>query len=99
MSRPEAAGRRENGQCRIIPVGHAQPAHEAMPGSRLELFDDAGHFPHLDDPVRFARTLGRFFDETEPARLDIDVMRELVLDPDPGSAAVLERLQREHPAA
>ncbi len=84
---------------RIIPVEHAQPAHEAMPGSRLELFDDAGHFPHLDDPVRFAWTLERFFDETEPAQLDIDTMRELVLDHDPGSAAVLERLQREHPAA
>jgi pimeloyl-ACP methyl ester carboxylesterase len=88
-------GRRD----RIIPVEHARPAHEAMPGSRLELFDDAGHFPHLDDPLRFARTLERFLDETEPARLEIDTMRELVLDHDPGSAAVLERLQREHPAA
>jgi hypothetical protein len=49
--------------------------------------------------LRFARTLERFLDETEPARLEIDTMRELVLDHDPGSAAVLERLQREHPAA
>lgn len=88
-------GRRD----RIIPVEHAQPAHEAMPGSHLELFDEAGHFPHLDDPVRFARTLERFFDETEPAQLDIDTMREVVLEHDPGSAAVLERLQREHPVA
>jgi pimeloyl-ACP methyl ester carboxylesterase len=83
----------------IIPVEHAQPAHEGMPGSRLELFDEAGHFPQLDDPLRFARTLEDFFRETEPARLDTDMMRELLLDRDPNSATVLERLRREHTAA
>ena len=81
---------------RIIPVEHAQPAHEGMPGSRLELFEDAGHFPHLDDPIRFARTLQAFFAETEPAKLDLDEMRDLVLDRDSQSAQVLERLRREH---
>ena len=25
--------------------------HEAMPGSRLDVFEDAGHFPHLDRPL------------------------------------------------
>jgi pimeloyl-ACP methyl ester carboxylesterase len=84
---------------RIIPVEHAEPAHEAMPGSRLVLFDDAGHFPHLDDPLRFSRTLEAFFQETEPARVDAGMMRELVLDRDADSAAILERLKREHPAA
>src|SRR5689334_18722009 len=84
---------------RIIPVEHAQPTHEGMPGSALELFDDAGHFPHLDDPLRFARTLEAFFHATDPARLDTDVLRELVLAHDSHSAAVLERLRREHPAA
>jgi pimeloyl-ACP methyl ester carboxylesterase len=86
-------GRRD----RIIPVEHAQPAHEGMPGSRLELFDSAGHFPHLDDPLGFVRTLEDFFDETVPAQLDVGMMRELVLNQDPDSAAVLERLQRDHP--
>ncbi len=86
-------GRRD----RIIPIEHAEPAHEGMPGSTLEVFDDAGHFPHLDDPLRFARTLENFFEETEPAHLDTGQMRELVLARDPKSAAVLERLQREHP--
>jgi pimeloyl-ACP methyl ester carboxylesterase len=88
-------GRRD----RIIPVEHAQPAHEGMPGSTLELFDEAGHFPHLDDPLRFARTLETFLHETTPARLDTGTMRELVLERDPKSAALLERLQREHSAA
>src|SRR5579864_8292638 len=67
-------GRRD----RIIPVEHARPTHEGMPGSELELFEDAGHFPHLDDPLRFARTLEAFLHETIPARLDIEDMRELV---------------------
>jgi pimeloyl-ACP methyl ester carboxylesterase len=83
---------------KIIPVDHAEPAHEAMPGSRLELFEKAGHFPHLDDPVRFARTLEAFLNATEPARLDPEMIRELVLERDAKSAAVLERLRREHPA-
>lgn len=84
---------------RIIPVNHAQPAHEAMPGSRLELFERAGHFPHLDDPLRFARTLEAFFHQTEPARLDASMMRELVLGHDPETAAALQRLRREHAGA
>ncbi len=88
-------GRRD----RIIPVQHAQPTHEGMPGSRLELFQEAGHFPQLDDPRRFARVLEDFFEETEPAQLDTGSMRDLVLAHDPDSAAVLERLRREHPAA
>ncbi|MGI8505913.1 MAG: alpha/beta fold hydrolase [Solirubrobacteraceae bacterium] len=88
-------GRRD----RIIPVQHAQPAHEGMPGSRLELFDEAGHFPHLDDPARFARTLADFLQSTEPARLDTGMMRELVLARDPKAAAVLKRLQRAHSTA
>jgi pimeloyl-ACP methyl ester carboxylesterase len=83
---------------RIIPVEHAYPAHEAMPGSRLELFENAGHFPHMDDPLRFARTLEAFFHDTEPASLDAEIMREVILSRDPETAAVLERLKAEHPA-
>jgi pimeloyl-ACP methyl ester carboxylesterase len=59
----------------IIPVRHAGIAHRGMPGSRLEVFDDAGHFPQLDEPVRFARTLADFVDSTEPADVDADAMR------------------------
>lgn len=59
----------------IIPVRHAGIAHRGMPGSRLEVFDDAGHFPQLDEPLRFARTLADFIDSTEPADLDSESMR------------------------
>ena len=54
----------------IIPVAHALAAHELVPSSRLEVFPGAGHFPHLDDPLRFARLLTEFMETSEPARLD-----------------------------
>jgi pimeloyl-ACP methyl ester carboxylesterase len=63
----------------MIPVAHARAAHAAMPGSRLEIFDDAGHFPFNDDPVRFARVLSAFVAETEPARIGPERMRQLLL--------------------
>jgi pimeloyl-ACP methyl ester carboxylesterase len=56
----------------IIPVAHGAAAHEAMPGSRFEVFPDAGHMPHADDPQRFAAVLTDFCQTTEPARLTYD---------------------------
>jgi pimeloyl-ACP methyl ester carboxylesterase len=56
----------------IIPLGHGRVAHAALPGSRLEIFDDAGHFPHHVDPPRFVRVLSEFVARTEPARFDPD---------------------------
>ena len=63
---------------RIIPSWHGERAAELMPGSRLELFERSGHFPHLDQPTRFARVLNSFMDETEPADLDAKQIRELL---------------------
>jgi pimeloyl-ACP methyl ester carboxylesterase len=45
---------------RMIPAWHATAAAQAIAGSRVELFEGAGHFPHLDDPDRFAALLGAF---------------------------------------
>jgi pimeloyl-ACP methyl ester carboxylesterase len=56
----------------IIPVEHGGAAHEAMPGSRLEVFPDAGHMPHDADPGRFAALLIEFCRTTEPAQLTAD---------------------------
>jgi pimeloyl-ACP methyl ester carboxylesterase len=58
----------------LIPVKHAHAAHEAMPGSRLEVFPGAGHFAQLDEPVRFAGVLADFMEQTEPARIDEALM-------------------------
>jgi pimeloyl-ACP methyl ester carboxylesterase len=50
----------------IIPVSHAHAAHEAIPGSRLELFEGVGHFPHVEAPERFVEVLRDFLATTEP---------------------------------
>jgi pimeloyl-ACP methyl ester carboxylesterase len=73
----------------IIPVHHAQLAHEAMPGSRLEVFADAGHFPHHQDPDRFLELLDRFIVETQPVSFDRDRWRRLLRDGRDGSVLAL----------
>jgi pimeloyl-ACP methyl ester carboxylesterase len=64
---------------RMIPVAHGQSAHELMPGSRLEVFPRAGHFPFNDDPERFAHLLEDFISSTDPAVFDDDNMRRMIL--------------------
>ena len=59
-------GRRD----RIIPVAHATAAHEAWEGSRLIIFERAGHFPHTEQPVRFVDAVTEFVDTTEPMHFD-----------------------------
>lgn len=68
----------------LIPVEHAAFAHQRIPGSRLEIFEDAGHFPHLEDPARFARLLMDFVKSTDPAEFefsdeDLGLLRERML--------------------
>jgi pimeloyl-ACP methyl ester carboxylesterase len=53
----------------FIPVSHAFVAHEAIPGSRLEIFGGVGHYPHCEAPERFVAVLLDFIRSTEPARL------------------------------
>ncbi len=50
----------------LLPVKHARAAHAGIAGSRLEVFPGAGHFPHRDDPERFAAVLGDFIRTTKP---------------------------------
>ncbi len=59
----------------IIPAHHGEHAHQALPGSRLEIFDGVGHLPQLEAPGRFIAVLERFLAETEPARFDRDEWR------------------------
>ena len=44
----------------MIPAWHALNAERSIPGCRVELFEGAGHFPHLDDPDRFAGVVRDF---------------------------------------
>ena len=59
----------------IIPVHHAEHAHDAMPGSRLVIFEDVGHLPQLEAPLRFVGALDAFLEETEPATFDVSTWR------------------------
>jgi pimeloyl-ACP methyl ester carboxylesterase len=51
----------------VVPVRHALRAHEAMPGSRLVVFPEAGHFPFHSDSRRFEQVLRHFLRSTQPA--------------------------------
>lgn len=59
----------------IIPVRHGEDAARAIPGARLEVFEDVGHLPQLEAPGRFIAALERFLAETEPARFDREKWR------------------------
>ncbi len=72
----------------IIPVAHAYAAHQAIPGSRLEVIAGAGHFPHVEAPERFLEVLIDFLDTTEPAHFGAADLQHLLrhrapLAPDP----------------
>jgi pimeloyl-ACP methyl ester carboxylesterase len=62
----------------VIPVAHGRGAHEQIPHSRFDMIEGAGHFPHRDEPLRFARTLIDFIDANEPATPDWERLRELL---------------------
>ena len=51
---------------RMIPAWHAISAQHSLPQCRVELFQGAGHFPHLDEPDRFAELLRDFIATTRP---------------------------------
>jgi pimeloyl-ACP methyl ester carboxylesterase len=59
----------------IIPVHHGESAHDAIPGSRLEVFEGVGHLPQLEAPGRFVAVLEQFIAENDPAGFDSDQWR------------------------
>jgi pimeloyl-ACP methyl ester carboxylesterase len=62
----------------VIPFRHTLTAHAAMPGSQLNVFHGAGHFPHHHHPDRFVAAVRKFVDETEPHRFDAQAWRALL---------------------
>jgi pimeloyl-ACP methyl ester carboxylesterase len=64
----------------IIPVEHARAAAAQLPGSRLELFERAGHFPHCEEPARFVEVLLDFLRTTPSAMLDADTVAARVTE-------------------
>ena len=53
----------------------------SMPGSRIEIFESAGHFPFNQEPDRFAAVIRSFIVETEPAVGVEDRLRRLLRRP------------------
>jgi len=63
----------------LIPVAHGRKTAELLPDSRLTVFENAKHFPHVADPARFGGELDRFLAETAPARLSLDEVVEVLI--------------------
>jgi pimeloyl-ACP methyl ester carboxylesterase len=62
----------------IVPALHAETVRSLVPSARVEVFDSAGHWPHLDEPDRFCDVLLDFIETTEPAAHDLDSWRRLL---------------------
>jgi pimeloyl-ACP methyl ester carboxylesterase len=63
---------------RIIPLDHAYRAHAAIPDSRLEIMEGVGHYPHVEEPVRFVEILTDFLRTTEPREFTPKERRDLL---------------------
>jgi pimeloyl-ACP methyl ester carboxylesterase len=51
----------------IIPVAHGKALADSVPGTRLEVFEQSGHFPHLTEPDRLARLLAGWLRRPRPS--------------------------------
>jgi pimeloyl-ACP methyl ester carboxylesterase len=51
------------GHDHIFPASHAQVAMGRIPNGRLEVFDDSGHTPQMEEPERFNRLVLDFLGE------------------------------------
>jgi pimeloyl-ACP methyl ester carboxylesterase len=71
----------------IIPMSHGQAAHQAIPGSRLEILEGSGHFLPLQDPARLAAVVGDFIASTPPATADSVAFRTALLQASAAAAA------------
>lgn len=82
----------------VIPAAHARRAAELAPACRVELFEGAGHFPHLDQPDRFADVLRDFMATTErvPDR-PVQPVRDATPGSRPRSATPRKRTLRAAP--
>jgi pimeloyl-ACP methyl ester carboxylesterase len=62
----------------ILPVRHAEAVRDLVPSARVEIFRDAGHWPHLAEPERFCAVLGEFLTSAAPVSHDRDGWRAML---------------------
>jgi pimeloyl-ACP methyl ester carboxylesterase len=76
----------------VIPAAHAELVAAALPEARIELFDEAGHFPHHHDPERFVALIEEFVHGTEAAAHDPELRRHRLRHPGdaPTASAALD---------
>ena len=67
------------GPAGVDSVSHAHAAHDAIEGSRLEIMEGMGHFPHVKDPERFTRVLADFLDTTTAGPIGPEPLRDVIL--------------------
>ncbi len=70
---------------KIIPVGHGHDAHAAMPASELVVFEHCGHFPHVEEPHRFAEVLLDFLERNPAVHLDASDWQERLVSGRPAA--------------
>lgn len=58
----------------IIPIGHGRRAAADLPVDRFEVFEGAGHFPHLERPDDFLAVLDDFMHDLPAASNTHDVL-------------------------
>jgi len=56
------------GHDHIFPASHARAAKDRIPNGRLEIFDDSGHTPQMEEPDRFNRLVLGFLREPASRR-------------------------------
>ncbi|MFC3575168.1 alpha/beta fold hydrolase [Streptomyces yaanensis] len=66
------------GRDQVVPALHAGLGHVSMPGSRLEIFEDAGHFPFRSDPDRFLTVVRDFISTTRPTHFSPEEWRAML---------------------
>lgn len=62
----------------VLPARQARTVAALAPQARVEVFGNAGHFPHKDHPERFVKVVQDFLRSTEPSVYDRDRMRRLL---------------------
>jgi hypothetical protein len=62
----------------VLPVRQSNTIAVLAPHARVEVFPNAGHFPHKDHPDRFVRVVNHFMRSTQPSVYDRDLIRALL---------------------
>ena len=51
----------------LFPLGMAEELKKGISGAKLEIFEESGHSPHLEEPERFNETVAAFLGAAAPA--------------------------------